>query len=247
MTEANLKTPSEIRADAWRALRTNGQYLRYVAAYLLLMLVMMAISIPLMMVLGVGIGVSGIAPYFAPGGQPEIGLFLDPEVMVPLLVSVLAFVLLAIYPLGFGMWGQAAMAIAAIRRGVTVGHALSGWGHGWRMGWIASVKIIYLNLWMLLFVVPALVKFYSYAMTEFVAVDHPDWNASQCITESRRLMNGNKLRYFCLHFSFIGWIALVLVIGTLPVVGNFAQWLFMPYFETAKAAFYENLLDCDAS
>ena len=84
-------------------------------------------------------------------------------------------------------------------------------------------------------------------MTEFVAVDHPDWNASQCITESRRLMNGNKLRYFCLHFSFIGWIALVLVIGTLPVVGNFAQWLFMPYFETAKAAFYENLLDCDAS
>ena len=43
MTGVNLKTPSEIRADAWRALRANGQYLRYVAAYLLLMLVMMVL------------------------------------------------------------------------------------------------------------------------------------------------------------------------------------------------------------
>lgn len=243
MTGVNLKTPSEIRADAWRALRTNGQYLRYVAAYLLLMLVMMAISIPLMMVLGVGIGVSGIAPYFAPGGQPEIGLFLDPEVMVPILVSVLAFALLAIYPLGFGMWGQAAMAIATMRRGLTAGHALSGWGHGWKMGWIVAVKITYLHLWTLLLVVPGLVKVCSYAMTEFVAVDHPDWNAQQCITESRRLMDGHKLCYFLMLLGFIGWLLLAMAASALPLIGNFAQWLLMPYLETAKAAFYENLLD----
>ena len=158
MMECGLECARQIRSEAWQALSENGQYLRYIAACLLLTMVLIAISIPLMMVVGVGVAASGVAPFFAPGGQPEVGLFLDPEVMVPLLVSVLAFVLLAIYPLGFGMWGQAAMAIAAIRRGVTVGHALSGWGHGWRMGWIASVKIIYLNLWMLLFVVPALVK-----------------------------------------------------------------------------------------
>ena len=237
-------TPSEIRADAWKALGTDGQYFRYVAAYLLLMLVMMAISIPLMMVLGVGIGMSGIAPFFAPGGQPEIGLFLDPEVMMPLSVSALVFVMLAIYPLGFGMWGQAAMAIAAMRRGLTAGHALSGWGHGWRMGRIVAVKIAYLHLWALLLVVPGLVKFCSYAMTEFVAVDHPDWNAGQCITESRRLMDGHKLRYFLMLLGFAGWVLLAMAASTLPLVGNFAQWLLMPYIETAKAAFYENLLDC---
>ena len=243
MTGAQVKRAGEIRADARKALGTGGQYLRYVAAYLLLMMVMIAISVPLTMVLGAGIGASGIAPFFAPGGRPEIGLFLDPAVMVPLSVSVLAFSVLVVYPVGFAAWGQAAMAIAAMRRGLTVGHALSGWGHGWRMGWIETVKISYLHLWSLLFVVPGLVKFCSYAMTEFVAVDHPEWSANRCITESRRLMDGSKLRYFLMLLSFAGWIVLVLAASMLPLAGNFAQWFFMPYFESAKAAFYEDLLD----
>ena len=111
----NMKKSAEIRLDARKALGENGQYLRYVGTYLLLMLVTIAASIPLMGILGVGIGASGIAPFFAPGGQPEIGLFLDPAVMIPL---------------GYISWGQAAMAIAAMRRGLTAGHAFSGWGHG---------------------------------------------------------------------------------------------------------------------
>ena len=146
-------------------------------------------------ILGIGIGVSGIAPFFAPGGQPEIGLFLDPEVMLPLLASFLVFSLLAIYPLGYISWGNAAMAIAAMRRGLTVGHAFSGWGHGWKMGWIMAVKFTYLNLWALLLFVPGVVKAISYSMTEYIAIDHPDWSAKQCITESRRLMDGSKMRY----------------------------------------------------
>lgn len=241
-----MKTSAEIRAEARKALGENGQYLRYVSAYLLLMMVTVVVSIPLMAVLGVGIGLSGIAPFFAPGGHPEIGLLLDPDVMLPLGASLLVFSLLAMYPVGFIMWGQAAMAIAAIRRGVTVGHALSGWGHGWKMGWTELVKIAYLHLWSILFVAPALVKFCSYAMTEFIAVDHPDWTANQCITESRRLMDGHKMRYFCMLLSFIGWVALVMIAGMLPLVGGLAQWFFMPYIESAKAAFYEELLDLDA-
>ena len=241
-----MKACSAIRADAWKALGENGQYLRYVSAYLLLTLVTVVVSIPLMGILGVGIGVSGIAPFFAPGGQPEIGLFLDPAVMLPLLASVLVFFLLAIYPLGYVSWGNAAMAIAAMRRGVTVGHAFSGWGNGWRMGWIMAVKFTYINLWALLLLVPGVIKTISYSMTDFVAIDHPDWSANQCITESRRLMDGNKLRYFCLMLSFVGWFILVAVASSIPLVGNFAHWFFMPYFESAKAAFYEDLLDNDA-
>ncbi len=244
--EEGMKTSAEIRAEAWGALGENGQYLRYVSAYLLLMMVAVIVSIPLGAVLGVGIGVSGIAPFFAPGGQPEIGLLMDPGVMLPLGAAVLVVSLLAMYPIGFIMWGQAAMAIAAMRRGLTVGHALSGWGHGWKMGWTEMVKITYLHLWSLLFVVPGLVKYCSYAMTEFIAVDHPDWSANQCITESRRLMDGHKMRYFYMLLSFIGWVVLVMFAGMLPLVGGLAQWFFMPYIESAKAAFYEELLDMDA-
>ena len=241
-----MKNSSAIRADAWKALGENGQYLRYVSAYLLLTLVTVVVSIPLMGILGVGIGVSGIAPFFAPGGHPEIGLFLDPAVMLPLLASAFVFSLLAIYPIGYVTWGNSAMAIAAMRRGLTVGHAFSGWGHGWKMGWIMAVKVTYINLWALLLFVPGVIKAISYAMTDYIAIDHPDWSANQCITESRRLMDGNKLRYFCLMLSFIGWFILVAVANCIPLVGNFAQWYFMPYFESAKAAFYEDLLDNDA-
>ena len=240
-----MKGAKEIRADAWVALGENGQYLRYVAAYLLLMLVLMASALPLMGILGAGIGISGIAPYFAPGGHPEIGLFLDPQVMLPLLISTSIFSLLVIYPIGFGTWANAAMAIAALRRGLGVGHAFSGWGHGWKMGWIQMVKWTYLLLWALLLYVPCLIKVCSYAMTDYLAVDHPDWSANQCITESRRLMDGHKWRYFCLNISFIGWFILMMVASWIPLVGNLAQWFFMPYFEAAKAAFYEDLLDRD--
>lgn len=240
-----MKTAKEIRAEAWAALGENGQYLRYVAAFLLLALVGIALILPLTMILGVGIGMSGIAPYFAPGGHPEVGLFMDPEVMLPLLGSALVFSLFLIYPIGFLSWGGSAMAMATMRRGLTVGHAFSGWGHGWRMGWIAMVKGSYLFLWTLLLVIPAYIKWCAYAMTNFIAVDHPDWTANQCITESRRLMDGHKWRYFCLHLSFIGWWILMIVASCLPMVGNLAQWFFMPYPESAKAAFYEDLLDRD--
>lgn len=241
-----IKTAREIRAEAWTALGENGQYLRYVAAYLLLMLVLVALMVPLLLLLGAGVGVSGIMPYFSPGGKPEIGLFLDPAVMLPLLAATLVFSILVIYPTGFGAWGRAAMSIASMRRGLTVGHAFSGWGHGWRMGWIVLVRITYLSLWALLLYVPCLVKACSYAMTEFLAVDHPDWSANRCITESRRMMDGHKWRYFCLNLSFIGWFILLIIASMLPMVGNMAQWFFMPYFDSAKAAFYENLLDGEA-
>ena len=240
-----MKTSTEIRAEARKALSENGQYLRYVGAYLLLMLITVIVSIPLMGILGVGIGISGIAPYFAPGGYPEMELFLDPSVMVPLLISVVVFSLLVIYPLGYVRWGQSAMAIATMRRGLTFGHSLSGWGHGWRMGWIIAVKFTYINLWALLLFVPGIVKLISYAMTDFIAVDHPDWNANQCITESRRIMNGHKMQYLWLLLTFVGWFLLIAVANSLPIIGGVAQWFFLPYFHSAKAAFYEELLDND--
>ena len=239
------KKACEIRSEAWKALGENGQYLRYVAAALLLGLVTMAACIPLVGILVFGVGKSGIAPFLAPGGSPEIGLFTDPSVMLPLLLSSFAFSLLVVYPIGYALWGDAAMAIAAMRRGITVGHAFSGWGHGWRMGWIMMVQMTYVSLWSLLLFVPGVVKAISYAMTKFVAIDHPDWSANRCIAESRRLMDGNKWRYFCLQLSFSGWVILVCVASNIPFAGSFVHWLFVPYYGAAKAAFYENLLDGD--
>ena len=240
------KTAREIRAEAWRALGEK-QYWTYVAAYLLLALLFLVMIIPIFMVMGAGIGISGILPFLQPGAHPEIGILTDMSIMLPLLSSALIASILLIYPVGFLCWGNAAMAIATMRRGLKFGHAFAGWGHGWKMGWIVMVKVTYITLWSLLLYIPGLIKTFSYAMTDFIAVDHPDWTANQCITESRRMMDGHKWRYFCLNLSFIGWFLLLFVahavLFMVPMVSGMLNYLLMPYVESAKAAFYEDLLD----
>ena len=64
---------------------------------------------------------------------------------------------------------------------------------------------LYIVLWSLLLVIPGIVKIYSYAMTPYIMAEHPSLTANEAITESRRIMGGNKWRLFCLDLSFIGW------------------------------------------
>lgn len=240
------KTARELRRDARAALADNGQYWRYVPAYLFLTLIVMVMSVPVLFCAAIGIAWSGIGPFFAPGGKPEAALFLDPSVMLPLSVTAIVIAVIAVYPIGFVKWAQASLPMATMRRGVRFGHALSGWGHGWKMGWIELVKWSYLTLWYMLLIVPGIMKSLSYAMTEFVAVDHPEWSAKQCIRESCRLMAGNRMRLLLLALSFIGWWLLVVMASALvPFIGNMLQFFFIPYPGTAIAAFYEELLDAD--
>ncbi|KFN01388.1 DUF975 family protein [Bacillus clarus] len=94
---------------------------------------------------------------------------------------------------------------------------------------------IYLFLWFLLFIIPGIIKFFSYAMTYFILNEHPEYSANQAITESRRMMNGHKMEYFVICLSFIGWFLLSLI-----TLGIGFLWL-APYFYTTKAAFYEEI------
>ena len=95
---------------------------------------------------------------------------------------------------------------------------------------------VFLCLWALLFIIPAIIKSYSYAMTFYIMADHPEMDGNTAITESRKMMNGNKWRLFCLDFSFIGWIILsILTFGILEIV------YVGPYMNAAHAAFYQSL------
>ena len=95
---------------------------------------------------------------------------------------------------------------------------------------------IFIALWTLLFVIPGIVKSYSYSMAYYIKLDHPEYTPTQAITESRKLMDGNKMRLFCLHLSFIGWaIVCCFTFG----IGTF--WL-IPYMNAANAEFYQDLV-----
>lgn len=94
---------------------------------------------------------------------------------------------------------------------------------------------IFTALWSLLFVIPGIVKSYSYSMAYFISLDRPELSATQCIDESKRIMNGNKMRLFLLDLSFIGWYivgAICFGVGTLWVDA---------YHSMARANFYDEL------
>ncbi len=100
---------------------------------------------------------------------------------------------------------------------------------------IGIMTAVFTFLWSLLFVIPGIVKSYAYSMAYFVKIDNPDWNWEQCITESRKIMDGNKWKLFCLDLSFIGWGFVCMF-----TFGIGALWL-TPYMEAARASFYESI------
>lgn len=94
---------------------------------------------------------------------------------------------------------------------------------------------IYTGLWSLLLIVPGIIKFCSYAMTPFILRDYPELSFNAAIEKSMAMMEGNKMKYFLLCLSFIGWgilCGLTLGIGCLFLV---------PYMNTSFAAFYNDL------
>lgn len=95
---------------------------------------------------------------------------------------------------------------------------------------------VYQFLWALLLIVPGIIKGYSYALTPYLLKDHPELKFNAAIEESMRLMSGNKMRLFLLDLSFIGWFLLGLI-----TFGIAFLWV-TPYWNTARAAFYEDLM-----
>lgn len=103
------------------------------------------------------------------------------------------------------------------------------------------LQSIYIFLWSLLFIIPGIIKSFSYAMTPYVLRDEPDLSYDAAITRSSQLMGGHKAELFFLYLSFIGWFVLCLL--TLGI-----GFLFLsPYFHTAQVHFYEELLKEEAA
>lgn len=103
---------------------------------------------------------------------------------------------------------------------------------------IGFLKAFFIVLWSLLFIIPGIIKKYSYALAEYVAADHPEYDWKQCIDESRRLMDGNKWRLFCLDFSFIGWV----FVSIMFTCGIASLWI-KPYQRMALTEFYRDLVE----
>lgn len=131
---------------------------------------------------------------------------------------------------------------------------------------------IFTLLWFLLLIVPGIIKGLAYSMTFFILRDRPELTVFQSITESRRMMDGQKKNLFVLILSFLPWVLipfLLIIIGLIAIaigigandsgllfaggassiIGSIALFgisiYLSPYFTTTMAAFYDSLIPAD--
>lgn len=136
---------------------------------------------------------------------------------------------------------------------------------------VLGLTTIYSFLWALLFFLPDIVKSYSYALAKYIQMDNKELSAEECIQRSMKMMEGHKMQLFLLDLGFIlRWfaiplitvvifIALILILDDkgisahdsvgyallILLAGLFNTYLaliyFVPYIETARIYFYEDL------
>ena len=100
------------------------------------------------------------------------------------------------------------------------------------------LRNLYVFLWSLLFVIPGLVKAYSYRMVPYILAESPDMDSREAFRLSREMMDGNKWEVFVYDLSFLGWYLLDAM--TFGILGLF---FVDPYKATADAELYAQIRD----
>lgn len=95
------------------------------------------------------------------------------------------------------------------------------------------VMSVFVFLWTLLLVIPGIIAVFRYSMSFYIMADNPNVGIMEALNESKRMMRGNKWKFFCLNLSFIGWAFLCML-----TMGVGFLWL-MPYIEVSVIAFYD--------
>ncbi|MCM0582490.1 DUF975 family protein [Weissella diestrammenae] len=105
---------------------------------------------------------------------------------------------------------------------------------------LMGIRFLYTILWSLLLIVPGIIKSIAYSQAEYIYAEDvkrglPIESMNEYITRSRDMMDGHKLQYFWLQFSFILWWVLVAL-----TAGLAAFWV-IPYYQATMAEFYIEL------
>lgn len=134
---------------------------------------------------------------------------------------------LIVFGAGFGMMGYGFLSILSSTESLSAvenTEMLTVFGQGGALLLIAML-LLFLTL-------PIALR---YVMASYVLAENPEVGARGALRESRRMMKGNKWRYFCLQLSFIGWH--ILAAMALGIGGIFLA----PYVEQSITEFYHEI------
>ena len=143
---------------------------------------------------------------------------------------------------------------------------------GYNNALVAILQEFYMGLWMLLLIIPGVIKAYSYALTPYIVKDNPGIGANAAIDMSCSMMKGHKWKLFLVHLYISWWcilafiilgiiacfcglsifydgvsagnVVIMLMLGGFVFVLSIALGFYiMPIIESAQALFYEDLLE----
>ena len=169
------------------------------------------------------------------GVDSEVGAFILASLPIIIIASLFAAVIYFVLGSFIGV-GYAKFNHNLVDKKNAAFETLFEYFSHWKTTTIARLlRALYVFLWSLLFIIPGIVAGFSYAMTDYILAEDPELTADEAISQSKSIMMGNKWRFFCLQFSFIGWdILATLAFG----IGHL--WL-TPYKQAAYAAFYREV------
>lgn len=113
--------------------------------------------------------------------------------------------------------------------------AFSGFDDFWSAFKVTFLVGLFTFLWSLLFIIPGIVKSFSYSMSTFILAENKGKGALNCINESKAMTEGHKMELFVLGLSFLGWILLCCL-----TLGIALIWV-IPYMEATYANAYKSL------
>lgn len=151
------------------------------------------------------------------------------------MVAYMLLTLLVMGPLGFGFYQAFRVLLTEGDNKLTANCFKLTFGNYVKNVAAFLLVTLFTFLWMLLLIIPGIVKALAYSMTPFILKDFPELSVNQAINLSQKMMKGHKFDYFWLGLSFIGW----LLLGILTLCIGYI-WL-IPYMYTSYAAFYEEV------
>lgn len=100
---------------------------------------------------------------------------------------------------------------------------------------VRFIANLFIGLWMLLLIVPGVIKALEYSQVSYIVHDNPNVTPSAARDISRRMTDGFKGELFVMLLSFTPWILLI------GVTAGVASVYVYPYISTVQAMVYENL------
>lgn len=146
------------------------------------------------------------------------------------------------------------------KKDINAGYVFNGFEYYLKTLALMLLVALFTFLWTLLFIIPGIIASFRYSQAFYILADDPSKGVMECIDESKRIMTGNKMKYFIMNLSFIGWyilaglcsgvIATVISLITVPIgidavsivlsIAAAVPTLFlMVYVQTAATAFYD--------